>query len=411
MIYEKTNWILIKEVVKNILNENCDETNAVNKLKCLFQYLSSNTNENDLKVQYLQYFLYKNYTNKDIRDRKVTARNFEDFISLILDTQPTDSETKPNPSVSEDIATLQNDLNPQRFNIMSKLSSNKREKSDTFVLEDGTNINIKTLKGGTNYNKSVGKDKVNTEINIGSLCYESTFYKLLTDTTFSNLSDRTKGLGSAPQLFKIILSEIFFRDKYNDFKHRLNVFLEYLYKDDFDFIAFKSDYQMHIFQFYGNELVDLFIGIIDKSISKYIDISETIDKDTIINSIEKFDNLTKKKKSIKDLTSIIEEDTDGAFKDFIQSLESFVAIFYRWENNNLRIQIDKLIDNSVWNCDNVEDMEDIPYYISENIKNPFRKENLIVLDFKHLEDSKVSSKIDEINQIYLDNIKKNLELT
>lgn len=406
MIYEDTNWELIKSIVSTIIEEKCDGLSTIQKLQCVFNTIANNKDSNDYKIQYLQFYLYKNYTEKSVRDRKVTARNFEDFISLILDTKPTDSTTKGNPTVSDEIQKLQKELNPNRFSIVDKLSSNKREKSDTFVLEDGTNISIKTLKGATNYNKSIGKDKVNTEINIGSLCYESTFYKLITDLTFNNLSDRTKGLGSAPQLMRIIFYEVFILNKYDDFRYRLKIFLDYLYRDDFYFIAFKSDYQMHIYQFGGDEFVDLFIDIIDNSIEEFKKIQSKIDIAKIDKAMAEFDNLNKKKKTLIDIVTIINKNTNNQHKVFVDSLVAFFSIFYRWENNNLRIQIDKLIDNSVWTSTSMDDIVNIETYFNKDIKNPFRKENLIVLDFQHLNDSEIVKKIDKINSEYLRNIKK-----
>jgi hypothetical protein len=334
-----------KELLKNISQKFTEKEDLsstltdINDIKQFFQKLSNNQNNQEDKLsQYILLYIYYKFSEKEVRLRKVTSRNFEDFVANIYGLSPTDDSEKPNPLISQQIQELHNeyenlkttdeeirkymiDEDGKFWSIAEDLSSNKREKADIVEKIENVNIDIsiKTLKG------KVDRDTANTEINIGSLSYRSLFVGIHNQS----ISDRKAGLGSGKQMIKL-LNKIKENGKLDDFKKRLKLFLEYLYNDDDFLIAFKSDKKMQILFFKGEKLVNLILELLDLDLKK------------------------------------------------------FSEIFYRWENNNLRIQINKLINpnySKFWEASHIDEIKDYPKY--ENIENPFSKSNLVILNMSN----------------------------
>lgn len=360
MLLEKYEKELLKDITKKFVEQ--EQLNprltSISDIKSFFEKLSNNQDKQEDKLaQYILLYIYHKFSEKEVRLRKVTSRNFEDFIANIYGLNPTDDAEKQNPSVSEDIrklntkyeelkktnSTINNymkDEDGDYWSIADDLSSNKREKSD--ILEDGgeesVDISIKTLKG------KIGSDSGNTEINIGSLSYRSLFVGIYNQS----ISDRKSGLGSGKQMLKL-LKKIKEDGKLNDFKERLKIFLEYLYNEDDFLIAFKSDNKMQIFFFKGKKLVKLLLELLDKDLKK------------------------------------------------------FSEIFYRWENNNLRIQVNKLLNPSIsklWVANSSDDIVEFPKY--EEIENPFSKNNLILLNMTNsLENVNLNKILEDSNKEFI----------
>ena len=358
MLIEKYEKQLVSKITQEIIKKYdlSPDLKSIDDLKTFFEKIAESQNdENDLFSQYVAYFVYHKFSEKDVRLRKVSSRTFEEFIGGIYGLKPTDDTEKINPEISPNIKKLSDTYiemskeNSELSALMSDwtiehdLKGNKREKAD--ILNDNVEISIKTLKG------KIKGDTANTEINIGSMSYRSLFIDIYNE----NLGDRKAGLGSGAQMLKV-LKVIKENGKLGIFKSRLKIFLDYLYGDDDFLIAFKSDIRMQLLFFKGSELVDLLTKLLDKDI------------------------------------------------------ELFSEIFYRWENNNLRIQVNKLLNpiiSKLWEATTINDIIDFSNY--HNIPNPFSKKNMVILNMEPaLKNQKLISVIDENNQKYIDNLIKDI---
>ena len=406
---------IITELLKEAkANWNIDKNlTPIEYIKKIFLILSDPNNDID---KFIQLYIYEFFTHESVRDRKVTSREFEDFLSLLLDAKVTDElKRKNNNKIDNDlknkISQLYPKLNDKELKeIMFDLSTNKREKAD-LILKDGTNISIKTLKGFSlcdiyikdflknpqkkfikkyckdfpyitlqslmliincinnnsncdeskkTYKEIRDKLKPNTELNIGALSHRGLFKNIVDE----KLSDRKDGLGSRQQIIDL-LNKIKNNGELDKFKDRLKFFLDYVYGNEIYFIAYKSGIKMQIFIFQGKELNNILINLLD------------------------------------------------------QCIPCFAAIFHRWENNNLRLNIAHLINEELWTIDKSEDYKD-KITFSFKIKkeefkckinnNPFRKENLIIIDFrKALDDQNFIEKIKTSQKEYIDNLLKKIK--
>lgn len=247
---------ILKKILDNYIKKNklSNKLTNFNQIKIFFDQLSKDQNDpSNLHAHYILRYIYKEFSSTEIRDRRVTSSDFEDFIGQIYNIKAEDKNKKKNPSVSNYIKKLENsfDKDNKNFSIINDLSGNKNKKND--LSYSNINISIKTLKGKTSSN-----GKANTEINIGALSYRSAFYGV--SGVDVKLGDRKGGLGSATQLNKIF-SKI--KDK-KKFRYRLKGFLDYLYGDINFIVAFKADIRMQIIFFDGKELVNLLIKLFKK---------------------------------------------------------------------------------------------------------------------------------------------------
>ena len=249
-----------KRIFKKILSSYLKLNKLSNKLtnfdqiKKFFDQLSNDQNNtNNLYAQYILRYIYEEFSNAEIRDRRVTSSDFEDFVGSIFNLKPEDKNKNKNPPVSNYIRKLENSFNKadKNFSIADDLSGNKNKKKD--LKHNGINVSIKTLKG-----KTPKDSKANTEINIGAISYRSAFYGV--EGIDIKLGDRKDGLGSGSQL-NTIFEKI--KNK-NKFRYRLKGFLDYLYKDINFIIAFKADKKMQIIFIKGTEFIDLLIKLFKK---------------------------------------------------------------------------------------------------------------------------------------------------
>jgi hypothetical protein len=180
-------------------------------------------------------------TDKEVRDRKVTSRIFEDIFSGLFSLIPTDKKSRKNPVSIRDIMDLDVFCN-EDWLISTDLSGNKREKTDVHLGD--YEVSLKTLKGKVYNDKGVIIDKsFNGELNVGSLSYRALLKGILEDEQILKLKDRKGGLGSAGQIRLNMLNPILNLNKRADFLKRLSLFMHYVYSDDV-FIVLKSHYKI-----------------------------------------------------------------------------------------------------------------------------------------------------------------------
>lgn len=230
----------------------------------------------------------------EVRDRKTTARTFEDIFGALFSSSATDTTKRNNPSVPDEVLQLdKNNGAADNWKISTDLSTNKREKAD-IVIGDYS-ISLKTLRGYAFDEKGEPMPKIiknadgknvknnqNNEINVGSLSFRALLKGIISDEDLVKLKDRKGGLGSGSALRNSVLNKINKYGKNEEFLNRLNIFMNYVYDDDL-YIVLKSNYNI-----------------------KWILISSKSFVQCILNTY-KCDE------------------------------KNFEKIWYRWENNNLRM--------------------------------------------------------------------------
>lgn len=318
MILDKVLLDKLSVFSNNILKRYWIKEPATREDLCIFlDTLKKWLDEKEINSLFIWLILYNFVSSKEVRDRHTTARIFEDIFWKMVWVEPTDVETRINPPTTKIIEQYDKFCVNENWLVSTDLSWNKREKSDHKIKH--YNLSIKTLKGILYDSDGAIIDKdFNDEINIGSLSYRSLFVGLINRT----LSDRKWWLGSSKQLIPL-LEEIDENGKFDEFKKRIRDYLDYVYEDDL-LLVFKSWYKMKI------QLIprEVFLLAISKSL------------------------------------------------EWNQWIYNFSRIWYRWENNNLRIKYSPLMKmiESLW----------LPYF------------SIILNLDKALNDDDFIDKIDEI---------------
>jgi hypothetical protein len=288
MILDKLLFDNISILGKSFLIESglTDIPQNIHEMNKFLETVKENIESNSFKGALFADILFSFVTDISIRDRNTTSRVFEDIFSALFSMKSTDVESRQNPPVNDEIKKLDSLCTTLDWKISTDLSGNKREKSD---LSLGLyEISLKTLKGKTyDENYMIIDNNDNKELNVGSLSYRALLKGIIDDEKLKSLSDRKSGLGSGKQLRENIFDPIKSINKEKDFYDRLKLFLEYVYTDDL-YIVLKSHYR-----------IDFIL----------------IPNDTFVNT----------------LTDLYKENED-----------KFHEVFYRWENNNLRIHWIKL---------------------------------------------------------------------
>lgn len=233
--------------------------------------------------------LFSFVTSEEVRDRHTSPRDFEDIFCSLFGTISTDTVNKSNPLVENEIVKYDLYSENEDWNISTDLSGNKREKADVFIGDYA--LSLKTLKGKSiNAHGIVTDNNFNKEINLGSFSYRALFKGILSDEQLTTLSDRKSGLGSGKQIRKNVLDPINYNKKNKLFLERLHTFFKYVYTDDL-LILIKSNYRIVFYLIPNNSFVE--------SICKLYEYDEG----------------------------------------------NFEKVWYRWENNNLRFQLNNFIEN------------------------------------------------------------------
>ena len=302
MILDKLLFDQISSVGKSLLSKS-GLTNFPQSIEEMGKFLESAKlayEKEDFDGLLFANILFSFVSSIDVRDRHVTARTFEDIFSALFSTKPSDKIIKSNPIPPKEIIELNKYNNGDTWSISSDLAGNKREKADISIGE--YHISLKTLKGfafdkdGNMLPKKIFnssgdeiKNEQNNELNVGSLSFRALLKGILTDAELNGLGDRKKGLGSGSAVRISMLDKIKQYGKTEDFKYRLKLFMNYVYDEDL-YIVLKSHYQI-----------------------RWILIPARTFIDTILTNYE-------------------------------QDEHDFEKIWYRWENNNLRMYWNPLLD-------------------------------------------------------------------
>ena len=287
MILDKVLFDKLHSFSENICHEfNIKEPKDRKSLIKYLDTLKKGIDIGEINSLFIGLMMYEFVSSKETRDRHTTARIFEDIFGELVGEKATDTKSRNNPITPEYIKKYDTLCLKKDWNVSHDLSSNKREKADHKI--NNYELSIKTLKGKL-YDKTgtIIDTDFNDEINIGSLSHRALFIGL----TDQMLSDRKGGLGSPRQTIPLLTS--IKRDGYfEEFKKRINDYVKYVYSDDI-LIVYKSGYKMKI---------------------------TLIPADSFVKAI----------------TKSLEDENGG--------INGFTKIWYRWENNNLRIRYTALID-------------------------------------------------------------------
>lgn len=289
MVLDNVFFQFLDEAGKKIRKEKKmkDKIENIDDLYKLLDTIREGIDKGDRICQVVGYILYNFVSSIDVRKRKVTSRVIEDILGHFVGGEVRDESSRTNPASTVEIEALDKYCITEDWNISSDLSKNKREKADVKIFD--YNISLKTLVGETydNKGKYINKIDLNDELNVGSVSYRALLKHILDDELLKELSDRKGGLGSKKQLKKTIFDNLGDKKK-EEFIERLELFFNYLYEDDF-FILLKENYRIRMILFTG-----------------------------------------------KSFTKALRRAWDN-------DLDEFLSIFYRWENNNLRIKWTKLL--------------------------------------------------------------------
>jgi hypothetical protein len=286
------NLKLVEKVTKSLFKENKINLPPKNILEIhkAFEIIKKTSDKGDMRSQYIISYLYYNVASYEKRKRKVTARDFEDFIARIFEGGVTD-ETKRHNNYS-----LKSEL--EYDYVAGYVISNLREKSD--ILFDNYGISVKTSMPN------------NKEINMGSFAREALFYKILN----SYGSERKGGLGSATQMLKTFakIEEI---GKWDIFVKRFKEMVKNIFQDDFLFVIKGGSY-IEIYSLSAKKLQRLFYKAINSGskkatwlINRYEGNSIRIKRDPVLKICKK---VTLKFEKLKD-SSLLK------FKESVYELE------------------------------------------------------------------------------------------
>lgn len=290
MILDSLLFSNINIIGKSLLAE-CNLTNTpqnIDEMKTFLEHLKKSIYTNDFKGVLIANILFSFVSDINVRDRNTTARTFEDIFSSLFGCICTDGFCRNNPTPPPVILNYDKTCINENWKVSSDLSGNKREKTDLVI--DNYNISLKTLKGIA-YDKegNVLDNSFNSELNVGSFSYRALLKGIIPDSDLQSLSDRKSGLGSGSQLRKNIFNPILELNKKDEFYIKLKDFLTYVYEDDI-YIVLKSHYRID------------FILIPNKTFI-----------DALLKLYKEYEN-------------------------------NFEKVFYRWENNNLRLNWKKLLE-------------------------------------------------------------------
>lgn len=289
MILDELLFSKINIIGKSILDD-CGLSSTpqnIEEMEVFLKELKSSIDKNDFKGILIANILFSFVSNISVRDRNTTARTFEDIFSSLFGCTCTDGHLRNNPTVTPNILAYDRYCLNENWKISTDLAGNKREKTDLVI--DNYDISLKTLKGvAYDINNNVLDNSFNSELNIGSFSYRALLKGIIPDKDLQSLSDRKSGLGSGSQLRKNIFSPILALNKQDEFYLKLKDFLTYVYEDDI-YIVLKSHYR-----------IDFILIPNDSFIKTMLELYKTHE-------------------------------------------DEFEKVFYRWENNNLRINWKNLL--------------------------------------------------------------------
>jgi len=227
-------YLIKKEKLKNNYSNLDDIYN-------FFNYLANT--KNNFNSAYLLNYLYENISAKDVAKRKTTARDLEDYLSILFNGKITDETKRENKHIK--IETIENEF------ITNYTVSNKREKSD-IIFNENFNVSVKTLMLS------------NKEINLGSFEKTALFYLLNMEDYLNERKGKDGfvenkkvkiGLGSRA-LLKNLLNLIKENGDFDIFKNRFLKMSKEIFADDL-IIAIKNDLIMDLYFINSNDFFNL----------------------------------------------------------------------------------------------------------------------------------------------------------
>ncbi len=277
-----------------------------------FEALEDGIRSKDILSIIIADYLFRNISSEEVRKRKVTARDFEDFLAMALGGKVMDNASRNN----DIIEGIRSGTTPS---ISRYISSNRREKMDV-MFERGYGISVKT---------SVPN---NEEINMGSFAREALFEGLLEEYG----SERKGGLGSRPQL-EGLFSKIAGKNKWRQFASRFNLMVMNIYVDDLLF-AIKGGRVLTIYFVPGKDMRKILINAVKGGPKKAVEVlnryegnSLRVERDKIISAGKKieldFSDLenTKVRRVLNRLSKIEEMALDSMVKNDVKEFEKFLA--------------------------------------------------------------------------------------
>ena len=292
---------------------------------------------------YLLNYLYQNISTKDIAKRKTTARDLEDYLSILFNGKITDETKRENKDFKID--NIENDF-ITNFTVL-----NKREKAD-IVFTDSFAMSVKTLMPD------------NYEINLGSfektaLFYELDVYDFLGERKGKNGELNNEivkiGLGSK-SLLKNLLLLIKEKGKYEIFKIRFLKMLKEIFADDM-LIAIKNDVVMDLYFIKSNDFYSLFENNID-NIENFMSIVNRWEGNSIRVNREEFLNI-----------GILVKLDFSFIKD---SILQYFSEFETKTTNILIKYINDVSNKSIYQKEMCDEIERIINLIEEKIKGTFK---------------------------------------
>lgn len=210
----------------------------------------------------------------EVRDRLTSSRIFEDLFCALFSLKPTDQSIRSNPKPSIEVQKFDiYNLETDDFVISEDIAMNKREKADVYIGD--YSISLKTLKGiayDENGKKmSIKNNKANKEVNVGSFSYRALLKGLVSEEHLASLGDRKKGFGSASSIRNKMLDEVNKEGKDKQLLDRLSVFMKFIYEDDL-YLVLKSNYIITFYLIPANSFVDCITKVYTYEESRFQDI-------------------------------------------------------------------------------------------------------------------------------------------
>lgn len=219
---------LIKKISKTKVNISIENLGQV---QSFFEWVKLGYERDEKPQSLLAIYLYENIAKTSVRKRKVTAREYEDYLATVFSGVVTDEDTRTNNEIL---------IYGQPKEVLEFISSNQREKVDV-IFPSGYGLTVKTSMPD------------NMEINMGSFERSALFYNFLDLTEYGG--ERKSGLGSRSQISQT-LTKIFAKGLWSEFLARYSVMVDNIFKDDMLFTVKGGDY-IETFFIHNSVLRDL----------------------------------------------------------------------------------------------------------------------------------------------------------
>lgn len=282
---------------------------SLEDLATFFEYLV--ISKYKFNSAYLLNYLWKNISAQEVAKRKTSARDFEDYLSILFSGTISDEIKRANKNKFNQNIFVENEF------ITNFVLSNRREKVD-LVFDNNYGLSIKTL---INSNK---------EINLGSFEKTALFYLLdVEDYLNERKGKKIKlnnevievGLGSRNllnNLFKLLM----YQNKFKTFQERFINMAENIFCADF-IIAIKNDQIMDLYFLSSKNFIDLLKEIIISAeqfltvVNRWEGNSIRVDRDKILN----------KAKHIKLDFTFLQTSILKNFSEFEENISKLLVIY------------------------------------------------------------------------------------